>query len=142
MTDTEGFQIWFRQGGDMIVWAGGLCVAVILGLIWFGLDQSGFRRSAENAVRAELGQPDLTFRSRTLHNAPRFDKALVCGHVAGAPERAFAVQFNEMRRRGDLLARFQRAKGELPARRLAIPETGAPLDPYDAALLQLCQSTG
>jgi hypothetical protein len=138
--DTERFRIWFRQGGDMIVWAAGLCVAVVLGITWFGLDQSGFRRSAENAVRAELGQPDLTFQSRTLHNAPRFDKALICGHVAGAPERVFAVEFNEMRRRGDTYERFLRAKGELPAQRLAVPETGAPLHPYDAALLRLCET--
>ncbi|MDQ8027433.1 MAG: hypothetical protein REJ23_01810 [Brevundimonas sp.] len=141
MIDTEGFRHWFRQGGDMVVWAVAGCVALIVGITVFGLDQSGFRRSAENAVRAELGQPDLRFKSRTLHNAPRYDKALVCGHVVDAPERAFAVEFNEMRRRGDLYARYQRAKGELPARRLVVPETGARLHPYDAALLSLCETT-
>lgn len=140
MIDTEGFRHWFRQGGDMVVWAVAGCVALILGITVFGLDQSGFRRSAENAVRAELGQSDLRFESRTLHNVPRFDKALVCGHASDAPDRVFAVEFHEMRRRGDDFRRFQRLKGELPPLQLVVSGAEAQHPPYDAALLRLCDT--
>lgn len=123
----------------MFVWAGGLCIAVILGITWFGLDRSGFRRSAENAVRAELEQPDLTFRSHALRNTPRFGRVLVCGHI-DAPARSFAAEFNEHRRRRDIYERYQRVKGELPARRLVITGSPTPLHPYDAELLRLCET--